>query len=221
MIGNADPVARKSGLLRASWLAIMPLLAITAAAAAAPLSSALRSGGTTINPLLWRVQAQRGQANAANVSLQILPGPAIAIGGKVSFGVTARKSGYLMLVDVDADGRMSQIFPTAELLAQSVERDMNFVKPGIQFVVPTPAAQQRGFEYVVAPPTGSAVIIAILSERRVQLLDLPDIQRKLQGPAETLSYLSDWTSQLRVPDGGSGKLVPSNWSFDIKSYTIK
>ncbi|NLS71011.1 DUF4384 domain-containing protein [Bradyrhizobium brasilense] len=171
--------------------------------------------------MLWRVQAPRGPANAAGVALEILPGPTVNIGGKVSFGVTARKPGYLMLVDVDADGRMSQIFPTAELLAQSVGPDMNLVKPGVQFIVPTPAAQQRGFEYVVAPPAGSAVIVAILSERRVQLLDLPDIQRKLQGPADTLSYLSDWTSQLRIPDSGGGRLLPNNWSFDIKSYSIK
>lgn len=204
-----------------SWFAILLLLAGSGAACAAPLPSALPSAGTTIAPLLWRAQAQRGQTNTASMSLEILPGPTVKIGGKVSFGVTARKSGYLMLVDVDAEGRMSQIFPTAELLAQSVERDINLVKPGVQFVVPTPAAQQRGFEYVVAPPAGSAVIVAILSERRVQLLDLPDIPRKLEGPADTLSYLSAWTSQLRVPDSGSGKMVPNSWSFDIKSYFIK
>jgi len=26
---------------------------------------------------------------------------------------------------------------------------------------------------------------------------------------------------LRVPDPGTGKLQPSNWSFDIKPYLIK
>ncbi|MHC6152790.1 DUF4384 domain-containing protein [Bradyrhizobium elkanii] len=203
-----------------SWLALVPLLAGSGIACAAPPPSAFPSAATNVS-LLWHVQAPRGPANAAGVTLEILPGPTVNIGGKVSFGVTARKPGYLMLVDVDAEGRMSQIFPTAELLAQSVGPDMNLVKPGVQFIVPTPAAQQRGFEYVVAPPAGSAVIVAILSERRVQLLDLPDIQRKLQGPADTLSYLSDWTSQLRIPEGGGGRLLPNNWSFDIKSYSIK
>lgn len=212
----AELVCRKQ-----SWFAIVLLLAGSGAASAAPPPSASPSAGATNAPLLWRVQAPRGPANAAGVSLEILPGPTVNIGGKVSFGVTARRPGYLMLVDVDAEGRMSQIFPTAELLAQSVGPDINLVKPGVQFIVPTPAAQQRGFEYVVAPPAGSAVIVAILSERRVQLLDLPDIQRKLQGPADTLSYLSDWTSQLRIPDSGGGRLLPNNWSFDIKSYSIK
>ncbi|WP_249163195.1 DUF4384 domain-containing protein [Bradyrhizobium diazoefficiens] len=185
------------------------------------MPSASLNVGTTYAPWLWPVQAARRQANTASVSLQILPGQTVNLGGKVTFGVTARKPGYLILVDVDAEGRMSQIFPTPELLAQSDGRDINLVKPGVEFVVPTPAARQRGFEYVVSPPTGSAVMIAILSERRLQLLDLPDLPRKLQDQAEALSYLTAWTSELRVPDNGSGKLVTNNWSFDVKSYSIK
>jgi hypothetical protein len=203
------------------WLALVLLLAASADALAASLPPVRPHVGTGIAPWFWRVQTAPGQANAASVSLQMLPDQTVGVGSKVSFGVTARKAGYLVLVDVDAEGRMSQIFPTPELLAQSGGRDINFVKPGEEFVVPTPAARQRGFEYVIAPPTGSATMVAILSERRVQLLDLPDMPRKLQSQADALSYLSGWTSALRVPDSGSGRLLPSNWSFDIKPYSIK
>ena len=204
------------------WLAILllPLLVGGGAACAAPLpSAALPAGRHAL--WLWPVQAARSQTNAAGVSLQILPGQTVTLGGKVSFGVTVRKPGYLILVDIDAEGRMSQIFPTPELLAQPDGRDINLVKPGVEFVIPTPAARQRGFEYVVAPPAGTAVMIAILSERRVQLLDLPDLPRKLPDQAAALSYLSGWTSELRVPDNASGKLLPNNWSFDVKPYSIK
>lgn len=213
---SSQPIRRER-----PWLAFLLLLAGSGASSAAPLPSASLNVGTTYAPWLWPVQAARRQTNTASVSLQILPGQTVNLGGKVTFGVTARKPGYLILVDVDAEGRMSQIFPTPELLAQSDGRDINLVKPGVEFVVPTPAARQRGFEYVVSPPTGSAVMIAILSERRVQLLDLPDLPRKLQDQAEALSYLTAWTSELRVPDNGSGKLVTNNWSFDVKSYSIK
>ncbi|WP_407183682.1 DUF4384 domain-containing protein [Bradyrhizobium centrosematis] len=204
------------------WLAmlLLPLLVGGGAACAAPLPSPAPSARTH-EWWLWPVQAVRSQSNAAGVSLQIMPGQTVTVGSKVSFGVTARKPGYLILVDVDAEGRMSQIFPTPELLAQSDGRDINLVKPGVEFVVPSPAARQKGFEYVVAPPAGSAVMIAILSERRVQLVDLPDLPRKLQDQAAALSYLSAWTSELRVPDNASGRLLPNNWSFDAKSYSIK
>jgi hypothetical protein len=213
---SSQPIRRKR-----RWLAFVLLLAQCGAAIAAPMPVASPFVSSTVAPWFCRVQATRGQAGSASVSLEILPGQTVSIGSKVSFGVTARKAGYLILVDVDSEGRMSQIFPTSELLAQSGERDINLVRPGVEFVVPTPAARQRGFEYVVSPPTGSAVIIAILSERSVQLIDLPGTPRKLQAGADALSYLAAWTSELRVPDSGSGKLVPNNWWFDIKAYSIK
>lgn len=205
-----------------SWLAVL-LLTVTAAGAAgaAPLQTASPALGITAPSWLWRVGATRGQANAAGVSLAIRPSETVAIGSKVSFGVTARKPGYLLLVDIDAEGRISQVFPTPELLAQSDTADINVVKPGVEFVVPTVAAQQRGFEYVISPPAGPAVLVAILSERRVQLLDLPDLPVKLKSPADALSYLSAWTDALRVPDGASGKLLSNNWSLDIKPYSIR
>ncbi|MEN3288484.1 MAG: hypothetical protein V7634_2784 [Bradyrhizobium sp.] len=213
---SSQPIRRKR-----LWLAFVLLLAQCGAAIAAAMPVASPFVSSAVAPWFCRVQATRGQAGIASVSLEILPGQTVSIGSKVSFGVTARKAGYLILVDVDPEGRMSQIFPTSELLAQSGERDINLVRPGVEFVVPTPAARQRGFEYVVSPPTGSAVIIAILSERSVQLIDLPGTPRKLQAGADALSYLAAWTSELRVPDSGSGKLVPNNWWFDIKAYSIK
>lgn len=205
-----------------SWLAVL-LLTVTAAGAAgaAPLQTASPALGMTAPSWLWRVAATRGQANAAGVSLAIRPSETVAIGSQVSFGVTARKPGYLLLVDIDAEGRISQVFPTPELLAQSDTADINVVKPGVEFVVPTVPAQQRGFAYVISPPAGAAVLVAILSERRVQLLDLPDLPVKLKSPADALSYLSAWTDALRVPDGASGKLLPNNWSLVIKPYAIK
>jgi len=212
----SEPIRRER-----RWFAFVLLLAGMGTATAAPLPSASPYVGTTTAPWLWRAKATRVHAHSSSVSIEILPSQTVRVGGKVSFGVTARKAGYLILVDVDAEGRMSQIFPTAELLAQSGEDDVNRVKPGVQFVVPTPAARQRGFEYAVVPPTGSAVVVAILSERRVQLLDLPDLPPKLQNQVDTLSYLSDWTSKLRVPDNDSGKLLLNNWSFGIKSYSIE
>ena len=65
------------------------------------------------------------------------------------------------------------------------------------------------------------MIVAILSDRRVQIIDLPDKAEKPQSEAETISSLIRWTRELRVPDPGTGKLQPSNWSFDIKQYSIR
>lgn len=159
--------------------------------------------------------------NTANVSLQMGPDRSVSVGTKISFRVTTKKAGYLLLVDIDAGGKMSQIFPSPEMIAQSQEAATNFIKPGGELLIPNSEAKNRGFEYVITPPLGEAAVVAILSDRRVQILDLPDNAPKQRTEAETISYLTEWTSKLRVPDPGTGKLLPSNWSFDIKQYSIK
>ena len=159
--------------------------------------------------------------NTANVSLQMNPDQSVSVGTKISFRVTTKKPGYLLLVDIDAGGKMSQIFPSPEMIVQSQEAATNFIKPGAELLIPNSEAKKRGFEYVITPPLGEAAVVAILSDRRVQIIDLPDDTPKQPTEAEIISYLTEWTSKLRVPDPGTGKLQPSNWSFDIKKYSIK
>jgi Domain of unknown function (DUF4384) len=159
--------------------------------------------------------------NTANVALQMSPDQPVGIGAKISFRVRTAKPGYVLLVDIDPSGKMSQIFPSPEMVAQSREAATNFIRPGEELLIPNAAAQKRGFEYVITPPTGDAAVVAILSDRRVQLLDLPDNAQKPRTGAEAISYLAGWTSALRVPDADTGRLQSSRWSFDIKPYSIK
>ena len=168
-----------------------------------------------------RNNAMANIPNTANVSLQMRPDRSVSVGTKISFRVTTKKPGYLLLVDIDANGNMSQIFPSPEMIVQSQEAAANFIKPGEELLIPNTAAKKRGFEYVITSPTGEAALVAILSDRRVQILDLPDNTQKPRTEAETIGYLTGWTSELRVPDPSTGKLQPSNWSFDIKQYSIR
>jgi hypothetical protein len=158
--------------------------------------------------------------NTASVSLQMTPGQSVSVGTRVSFRVTTRKPGYLLLVDIDPGGKMTQIFPSPEMVAQAPEAATNFIKPGDELLIPNAAARKNGFEYVITAPAGDAAVVAILSDRRVQLLDLPDNAQTTQTGAEAAGLLAGWTRELRVPDGDSGKLQASQWSFDVKSYSI-
>ena len=159
--------------------------------------------------------------NGASLSLQMSPELSVDVGTKISFRVSAKKPGYVLLVDIDAEGKMSQIFPSPDMIAQSSEAATNFIKPGQELVIPNAAAKTHGFEYVVTPPSGTATVVAILSDRRVQILDLPDSGQTRGSVSDIISRLSQWTNELRVPDGSTGKLQPSNWSFDIKTYSIR
>ena len=56
-------------------------------------------------------------ANPAEVTVEMMPGQTVNVGSRVSFRITSKKPGYLVLVDVDATGHLTQIYPnTASLI---------------------------------------------------------------------------------------------------------
>jgi hypothetical protein len=161
--------------------------------------------------------------NSAGLSLDIHPGPVVQIGGKVSFRVAAKKPGYLILVDVDAAGRVSQIFPNrGSLLKIGSRESLNLIKPGRAMTIPEAGNAYAGFEFVAAPPAGTAMVVAILSDRPVQMLDLPDVPAEVAGQPEALSYIAEAARSLRIASTrDAGGLVEARWSFDAKLYVVK
>jgi Domain of unknown function (DUF4384) len=159
--------------------------------------------------------------NSSDVSIEMTTGRNVDVGTEVLFRVSVAKPGYVMLVDIDAAGKMSQIYPRLELLSRFNGPDMNLAKPGKQLLIPSDEQKEQGFKYVVTPPIGSSSVIAILSEKRVQLLDLPDLPQDVKTQADVISSLSKWMDELRIPDAKTGKLEQTNWSIAVKPYSIQ
>ena len=162
--------------------------------------------------------------NAAGLSMKILPGLEIAAGSQVSFSVSSKKEGYLILIDVDATGKLTQIFPNPmSLMAPGAVREQsNLLRPGKALQIPDPANPYAGFEFIASPPTGTAMLVALLSDRPVQLVDLPDVPAPLLGSASTVDYLIKVANELRIPNAaGDGRLDDAHWSFGVKFYAIR
>jgi hypothetical protein len=160
-------------------------------------------------------------ANTAELSIELLPSVDVAVGTRVSFRVTSKRPGYLILVDVDADGKLTQIFPAPNNVvgARTQRPDSNHVTPGKPLYIPTSGDVGAGIEYVAAPPTGVAMVVAILGDKPVQIIDLPDVPAALTGQAEALAFLTKFAKELRIPAGG--RLQEAHWSFDAKFYAIR
>ena len=155
--------------------------------------------------------------NTAGLSMQILPGPDITAGSQVSFQVASKKPGYLILLDVDAAGKLVQIYPNPMSLMgpSGVREKSNFIQPGKVLQIPDRGSAYSGFEFVAAPPSGTAMVIALLSDHPVQLVDLPDVPASLVGSASSVDYLSKLANELRIPSSGrSDRLEEAHWSFD-------
>jgi Domain of unknown function (DUF4384) len=161
--------------------------------------------------------------NTAGLAMQILPGQEITAGSEVSFQVSSKKPGYLILVDVEATGKLVQIYPNPmSLRMPGVRENLNFLKPGKPLRIPDRANAYAGFNFIASPPVGTAMVIAILSDRPVQMVDLPDIPTSMLGSASAIDYLTKTAGGLRIPDpSGSGRLDEPHWSFDAKFYAIR
>jgi len=160
--------------------------------------------------------------NTAALSLDLLPALDVPIGAKVSFRVTTKKPGYLILVDVDASGKLTQIYPAGGALTDPrAKRDANYIRPGKPTLIPSSGDAYANIEYVATPPAGVAMIVAILSDQPVQIIDLPDLPARLTGHAEALTYLANLAKELRIPRAGTSTLQEAHWSFDAKFYAIR
>jgi hypothetical protein len=159
-------------------------------------------------------------ANTAELSVEMLPGKSVSIGSQVSFRIKSKKAGYVVLIDIDANGKLTQIFPTVASLTRNFRPNANYIKPGAPLLVPN-LANAEGMAYVVSPPAGNAMVVAMWSEQAVQILDLPDIPPEMAGQDAALNYLAKWASQLRIPESTTNRLREAKWSFDAKTYSIQ
>jgi Domain of unknown function (DUF4384) len=159
--------------------------------------------------------------NSAGLTLDIIPGGEVIAGSKIGFRFTTKKSGYLILLNVDAEGKLSQIFPEAPTEAGAVRDEPCLIKPGKPLIVPQLGSPYATFEFIAEPPAGVAMFIALLSDKPVQLVDLPNAPPPAFAPANTLKYVRDQTLTLVVPNRENNQLERPKWSFDGKAYLIR
>jgi hypothetical protein len=161
--------------------------------------------------------------NEAGVSVDVLPGTQVAIGDKVAMRVSAKKPGYLILVDIDASGKLTQLYPNKRSmgLKPTAKSGDNRLDPAHPVTVPDARNPYIGFEYVVEGPAGVGMVVAILSDKPIQVLDLPDIPTPLVGQRAAFNYVYDLARSLRIVGDEEGDGAKGKWSFDSKFYRIR
>ncbi|OWV84189.1 peptidase C14 [Rhizobium sp. R635] len=160
--------------------------------------------------------------NEAGVAVDVLPGTSVSIGDKVAMRVSTKKPGYLILVDIDASGKLTQLYPNKRSmgLKPNAKGGDNRLDPARPVVVPDARNPYIGFEYQVEGPAGVGMVVAILSDKPIEVLDLPDVPTPLVGQRAAFNYVYDLARSLRiVGDDETG--AQSKWSFDSKFYRIR
>ena len=161
--------------------------------------------------------------NPAGLELAILPNGVLHLGTRVAFTVSTQRSGYLVLVDINAAGTLTQIFPNMLSLSRSGGSVAagNLIKPGVPLTVPNLKNPLARFIFTADLPRGSGAIVAILSDRPVQIIDLPETPDSPRAVQAAVDALEASISSLKIASAGEdGKFTQGSWSYAAMPYRI-
>ena len=155
-----------------------------------------------------------GHGNAAGVRLQIRPSSRLRVGDAVTYRVESGRSGHLLIVDVAADGTVTQLFPN-----RFSERAEKGTTIGAGRIVEIPNAYD-GFRLRVSPPLGRGSLFAVVAEDPVALDDLLDPNRDLRPVANAKDWLLALGERLRKPLLEASGTRQAHWSTVRVEYEI-
>ena len=155
-----------------------------------------------------------GHDNPAGIRLEIRPSARVRIGNVVSYRVRSGRAGHLLIVDVGADGTVTQLFPN-----RFSERSGTgaTVEAGRTIEIPN---AYYGFRLKAGPPTGMGAVFAIVTEDPVSLDDLLDRNRDLRPVANAENWLLALGERLRKPWLGKTGTRDARWSAARLDYEI-
>lgn len=171
--------------------------------------------GRSANTTAASSQNLLAHGNDAAVTLDVLPGPRVRLGQTVTFRVNSERDGYLIVLDVNAANKLTQIFPNKFADRQGKSNKIFARRP-----VTIPDASY-GFAFTASEPAGPGTLFAIVTEDPVSLEDVLNRHRDLNVVGDARTYLADIAERLRKPwREADGATRTVNWSFAEITYEI-
>ena len=94
----------------------------------------------------------------------------------------------MILLDVDTTGKLTQIFPDAAMMERASVDSSNHIRPGRALTIPQLGTPSAGFEFVAQPPSGLAMLVAVLSDKPVQIVSLGATDNDIVNMAALAAY---------------------------------
>lgn len=152
--------------------------------------------------------------NSLQAQLEILPGRQFRLGDTMKIRVTSPRDGYLVVLDRNAKGQITQIFPN-KYSDKAGKRNRIYANRPI-----TIPDAFYGFQFSASEPTGPGQLIAIISEDPVPLDDVLSQHKDLRVVARPAAYLTTLAERLRQPWTGDPFNRQVSWSQITVDYEI-
>jgi secreted trypsin-like serine protease len=170
-------------------------------------------------PAATVAQSTLPRDNPARLTIEFVQGDTLKVGQSAQFKVSSERPGYLLLIDLTPDGKMTQIFPNARSLAARTSIRRNLIEPGRPLLVPDHRDPYAGFEFKVEPPTGRGLLLALLTDQALKSIPTPDTPMTM-GRTAAIDYIAELAEELNRDLVVTGPARPRAWSVATKSYRI-
>lgn len=174
-------------------------------AAAAPAPAA---AGTVAAPAIDDIANAGGDL----VQVAINPGAQLRVGQTFLVQVLSKFDGYLLLLDLSEDNKLTQLFPNER--SDQVNKD-GAIKANSVLSFPD---QTYGFKLFAEPPVGRGRLIAIVTTSKVGLESLMKSEEGLSPYPDAQARFSALDTALRAKAGGSPDAP--EWSAGYRDYVV-
>ncbi len=188
-----------------------PQLEASAAQMAAPINGTVAAPPSAIDDVVDVV----GGGNSAGLVLAMKPAGKIKLGQSIQIEVTGRKAGWLVLLDVDAAGKIVQLYPNDLATKHGSDGKISAGRP-----ITIPDAYY-GFDFKAGEPTGKGALIAIVTEDAVPLEDLVKPHGDFAAISDPDAYLAELAKRLREIWTADHANRALNWSMAELPYEIE
>lgn len=162
--------------------------------------------------ILVRPRGYSDGRREGSVRVRVEPGHELKLGMEIDIVVESERDGYLVVLDIDAAGKLVQIFPNEASLRAGVS---SRIRAGETVSLP---GEGTGFHFRTVPPAGRGLLIAVVSDRNERLGDLAARHKDLAVVPSPEAYLVEIGEALgaarREQPNGSG------WSIASREYEI-
>ncbi|MEJ1157588.1 trypsin-like serine protease [Prosthecomicrobium sp. N25] len=154
--------------------------------------------------------------NPAGLKIDLVQTAGRSVGAPTGVRISARQAGHVILVGIDPRGQARQLFPDVEALMKDKKPnlELNAVAPGKPLTVTT-ASMAAGAEALLKP--GNALVFAVLSDKPVQALDLPEQAGPSADAQTSFLQIYELVRTLKISDPNTGELSDVRWSFEVRS----
>ena len=159
--------------------------------------------------LLIRAVERLAERAGTGVSVRMEPGTRLVIESPLEIVVESDRDGHLVLLDINAAGEMTQIFPNELSLGSGVP---GTVRAGEPVRLPGEGA---GFRFKATPPAGAGVLLAIVSEESPQVRDLVSRHKDLAVVARPSAYLVEMDEALRAGRSDEGETIAASLAYEV------